>query len=157
MTNDQLTITLDEQLVHLKELQKTTEDPKAIKSMQRVMDVLVEIKQHGLTIPQEQDLINIVQDRLQKVAEGKKISSSMNTAYKKITEYAQKELKLTTKKYYTGVYMVLGMPIGLVFGMMIFGTGSMAIGMLLGMTIGIAIGNARDKKAEKEGRQLMTK
>ena len=47
-----------------------------------------------------------------------------------------------------------GLPIGVVFGLLMKNMGLMAIGLPIGLGVGAAVGSSMDKKALQEGRQI---
>ena len=71
----------------------------------------------------------------------------------------EKELKLVPKNHYRNVWLALGIaafgvPLGVLFGIILDNMGFMGIGLPIGIPIGLAIGTLLDKKAADEGRQL---
>jgi hypothetical protein len=71
----------------------------------------------------------------------------------------EKELKLIPKNHYRNLWLPVGMaafglPIGVVFGLLMDNIALLSIGLPIGLAIGVAFGISLDKKAEKEGRQL---
>lgn len=84
-----------------------------------------------------------------------KISKLKNS----LAQTLNKEHGLTTKGYYQGLWMVLGMsifgmPFGTVFGLSLNNFGLFGVGLPIGMVIGMAIGAQKDKKAEAAGTVL---
>jgi F0F1-type ATP synthase assembly protein I len=73
--------------------------------------------------------------------------------------YIEKKHKIFPQKYYQNLWLandmtIIGLPLGLIFGMLIDNIAFLAVGIPLGMSIGIAIGINLDNKAQKEGRQM---
>lgn len=71
----------------------------------------------------------------------------------------EKELKIVPQKYYTKLWLALGMsvfgiPLGVAFGMSIGNLGLIPASLPMGMGIGAMVGAGMDKKALQEGRQL---
>lgn len=71
----------------------------------------------------------------------------------------EKEHKLVPKNYYRNIWLLVGMaafglPIGVVFGLLMDNISLLSIGLPIGLAIGVGLGISLDKKAEKEGRQL---
>lgn len=67
--------------------------------------------------------------------------------------------KLVPKNYYRNLWLAVGMaafglPLGVVFGLLVGNIGLMAIGLPIGMAIGVGFGTLMDKKALEEGRQI---
>jgi len=76
-----------------------------------------------------------------------------------LTQTLMKDHGLTTKGYYQGLWMVLGMsvfgmPFGTILGLSLNNFGLFGIGLPIGMVIGMAIGAQKDKKAKEEGKVL---
>lgn len=121
--------------------------------------LLTELKKRELsddiiiTINDEIDQVNFISDSK------KELSKQLKKTQSKVVELIEKELKLVTKNHYKYTWLPLGMavfgiPIGVLLGTSIGNMGLLGIGLPIGMTIGIAVGSAKDKKANKEGRQL---
>lgn len=76
-----------------------------------------------------------------------------------IVKFLEKKHKIVPKKYYTKLWMILGMsafglPMGVAFGVIMKNMGLLGIGLPIGMRVGVGFGTYLDKKALKEGRQL---
>ena len=76
-----------------------------------------------------------------------------------LAQTINKEHGLTTKGYYQGLWMVLGMsifgiPFGTIFGLSLNNFGLFGVGLPIGMVIGMALGAQKDKKAEAAGTVL---
>lgn len=89
----------------------------------------------------------------------KELSKQIAKAQNGILRLIGKELKVVPKNYYRNLWMALGMsafglPIGLVFGLMIGNIAFLGIGLPIGLVIGLALGTALDKKAFESGKQL---
>lgn len=85
----------------------------------------------------------------------KLLKSSKRTIIKTL----EKKLKIVPKNYYRNLWMALGMsafgiPLGLVFSMIISNMAFLGIGLPIGMVIGMAVGSEMDKKASQDNRQL---
>ncbi|WP_242917322.1 hypothetical protein [Pontibacter liquoris] len=77
----------------------------------------------------------------------------------KVIRLVEKQLKIVPMKYYSKLWLALGMatfglPIGVAFGLSIGNMAMLAVGLPVGMAIGAAVGAGMDKKAFEEGRQL---
>lgn len=76
-----------------------------------------------------------------------------------LSQTLNKEFGLTTKGYYQGLWMVLGMsifgmPFGTILGFSLDNFGLFGVGLPIGMVIGMAFGSQKDKKAEAAGTVL---
>ena len=76
-----------------------------------------------------------------------------------ILSQVEKELKLVPKNHYRNIWLALGIaafgvPLGVLFGIILDNMGFIGIGLPIGIPIGLAIGTLLDKKAADEGRQL---
>lgn len=113
-----------------------------------------ELKDEVVSAINEQvELINAIPEA------GKDLKKQLSKSKSKITGLVEKEHKLVPKGYYRMKWMALGMtifglPIGLMFSMLIDNFAYLAIGLPIGMPIGMAVGGGMDQKAAQEGRQL---
>ena len=83
---------------------------------------------------------------------------------KSIVKHLQKEHKLVTEGYYSGMWGGIGTAIGVALGTAMgstaigialgAGTDNVGIGIPIGIGIGIAVGRYLDNKAKKEGRVI---
>ena len=89
----------------------------------------------------------------------KKFSKYLHSQQKEILKQVEKRHKWVPKNYYRNLWTALGMsvfgiPMGVVFGIMVDNMAYLGIGLPLGLAIGAAVGSNMDKKAKEEGRQL---
>ena len=104
--------------------------------------------------------INTQIDALNSISDSRKIlKKQLCNKQAEIIKRIEKELKLVPKNHYRTTWMVLGMatfgiPLGVVFGVVLDNMGLLGIGIPIGMVIGMAMGSKMDKKAQEEGRQL---
>lgn len=71
----------------------------------------------------------------------------------------EKELQLVPKNHYRNLWLTLGMaafgiPLGVVFGLLMDNMSMLSIGLPIGLAFGVALGVFLDQKASKEGKQL---
>lgn len=76
-----------------------------------------------------------------------------------ILRVLEKEMNVVPKNEYRLRWLALGMsvfgvPMGVVFGLILENMAFLGIGLPIGLTLGIAIGNSMDQRAAQEGRQL---
>jgi hypothetical protein len=100
----------------------------------------------------QQDMVTLVQDvsnltQLPNKEARKQYFKSMNS----ITGHLQRQHKLVTEGYYTGICMAIGSGIGVAIGA---GTDNVGSGIPIGVGLGVAVGAFLDYKARKEGRIL---
>jgi len=100
----------------------------------------------------QQDMETLIQDvgnirQLPSKESRKQYFKSINS----IIGHLQRQHKLVTEGYYTGICMAMGSGIGVAIGAATDNVGS---GIPIGVAIGVAIGAALDAKARKEGRIL---
>ena len=100
-----------------------------------------------------QNLVNSISDSDSKL--GKKVKKIQTN----ILKLLEKELKLVAKNHYRNMWLAVGMsafgvPLGVVFGLIMDNMALLALGLPIGMVIGIAYGTTLDKKAQENGNQL---
>lgn len=89
----------------------------------------------------------------------KEFLEKMEKAKQRIFTKLEKEHKIVPKHYYRNFWLTLGMPtigipLGVVFGILIGNIAMLAVGLPVGIAIGMAYGTHLDEKAKAEGRQL---
>lgn len=88
-----------------------------------------------------------------------KLGKKVKLVQTNILKLLEKELKIVTKNHYRNMWLAVGMsafgiPLGVVFGLLMDNMGLLAIGIPIGMVIGIAYGTKLDKKAQENENQL---
>lgn len=83
----------------------------------------------------------------------------LDAIQKRLLKKLEKDLQLVPRNHFRNTWLSLGMatfglPIGVVFGILLKNMTFLGIGLPIGMGIGVAVGSALDQKAKKEGRQL---
>lgn len=86
-------------------------------------------------------------------------TKKLGEVQKDFLQKLEKEHQLVPKNHYRNLWVPLGMaafglPLGVVFGLLMDNISLLAIGLPIGLAIGVTFGISLDKKAEKEGRQL---
>ncbi|WP_234028562.1 hypothetical protein [Lentibacillus sp. Marseille-P4043] len=66
----------------------------------------------------------------------------------------QKKHKLVEEGYYLGIFMSLGLSLGVVFGLTVLDIGLLGLPIGVGMCIGLAIGSGMDADAKKRGKTI---
>lgn len=83
----------------------------------------------------------------------------LDAIQKRLLKKLEKDFQLVPRNHFRNTWLSLGMatfglPIGVVFGILLKNMAFLGIGLPIGMGIGVAVGSALDQKAKKEGRQL---
>lgn len=132
---------------------------KLANQYQQLGALLIEI--NGKDLPKDTtDFIDKEIELINAIADDDKIfSKTIKASQKKIVQLLEKKHKIVPKKYYTALWMVLGMsafgiPMGVAFGLSMGNIGLLGIGLPIGMGVGVGVGSYLDKKALNEGRQL---
>jgi hypothetical protein len=121
--------------------------------------LLVELKKQELT----DAIVNSINRDISQInslkGSGKELNKIIKTKQDEILNLLEKELKIVPKKHYRKLWLVLGMavigvPLGVVFGVILENMAFLSIGLPLGMAIGITVGARMDKKALEDGRQI---
>lgn len=102
-----------------------------------------------------QEISEINTSELKNSSFQKLLKNKQNSIIKKL----EADHKIVPKNYYRNLWLAVGMaafglPLGVVFGLMMGNIGLMAIGLPIGLAIGIGLGTSMDKKALEEGRQI---
>lgn len=134
---------------------KSTADVKLTKSCVSLSNLLLAIEEKEVEFSELTEEIN----RLERLLSGDTKANQLRALYTDITKIMLKEYKYVTPRYYTSLWMVLGMtifgvPFGVIFGAALDNMAFLSIGMPIGMPIGMAIGAGKDKQAENEGKVL---
>lgn len=87
------------------------------------------------------------------------LTKAINKTYSGILKLVRIELGLVPRHYYQNIWMALGLsvfgvPLGILYSTVTDNPGLFTIGIAMGLPIGLAIGIEKDKKAEKENKQL---
>ncbi len=88
-----------------------------------------------------------------------KLVKELRKSRNEILSMLQKQLHLVPRNYYQRMWMALGitafgLPMGVVFGVILDNLACMALALPMGLLFGIMIGSSMDKKALLSGRQL---
>lgn len=87
------------------------------------------------------------------------ISRALKRVQTEILALVEKRLKMVAKNHHRNIWMstglaTFGLPIGVIYGILIHNMAMLGLGLPIGLLIGMAVGSSMDKKALKEGRQL---
>lgn len=88
-----------------------------------------------------------------------KLRKKIKNTEVEILKIVGKELQLFTKNHHRNIWFPLGLaafgiPLGVALGTSTGNMGLLGVGLPIGFSLGLTIGTAKDKKVEKEGRQL---
>lgn len=120
---------------------------------------LIELRKH--TLPE--NLISTINQEIEQLnntyAKGESKHKFLNASLQRIVKKVEKEARLVPEKYYTKLWLAIGMaafgiPLGVIFGMSLKNMAFIGIGLPIGLGIGVAVGAQLDKKAKEENRQL---
>ncbi len=133
-------------------------DLSAKKELRHLQLLIDAIDRKTVPAAQEATITEMVQRINQFEGPVPQLGGLAKQTHKQILELLEKDLKIVPQKHYTKKWMVMGMALGLPFGV-VYATAldNMAfsgIGLPIGMGVGIAIGASMDKKVVAEDRQL---
>ena len=88
-----------------------------------------------------------------------KLVKELRKSRNEILSMLQKELQVVPRNYYQRMWMVIGvtafgLPMGVVFGVILDNLACMALALPMGLLFGIMVGSNMDKKALLSGKQL---
>ena len=108
-------------------------------------------------------VMNVEIDRLNTLPDNHtRLFVAIKAVKRKLLKYALEDLELVPKNYYRNMWLAIGMsgmgvPMGVLFSVMLDDFSYISIGLSTGLAIGIGIGTYLDKKAVEENRQLELK
>jgi len=146
-------------IIELKEREGISENVKLARIYTQFQELLKELRKRELP----EKIIDVVNQKIEGlnsiILTGNELGKLVKQKQTEIIKLLEKELKIVPKNHYRNLWLVLGMsvfglPIGVVYGVILNNMGMLAIGLPIGMAIGIGLGAVLDKKAVKEGRQL---
>lgn len=146
-------------IVVLKKREELSEFPKLIEIYTQFNEFINELNNRDFTDSTISFINREIEELNSETTNGNSFKKLIIKKQTRITKLIEKEYKIVPKNYYRNLWIVLGMaafgiPLGVVFGIIMGNMGLLAIGLPIGMAIGFAVGAEMDKKAFKEGRQL---
>lgn len=108
-------------------------------------------------------VMNVEIDRLNTLPDNhSRLFVAIKAVKRKLLKSALEDLELVPKNYYRNMWLAIGMsgmgvPMGVLFSVMLDNFSYISIGLSTGLAIGIGIGTYLDKKAVEENRQLELK
>jgi len=137
----------------------TGSNPKLNELYSQFQEILEKLKHQKLPSEAVQYINNIVEQINSTMLQDKALLKLLKDKQNIIIKYLEKEHKIVPKNYYKKLWLAVGMtafglPIGVVFGLLMKNMGLMAIGLPIGLGFGAAAGSSMDKKALQEGRQI---
>lgn len=109
------------------------------------------------------EYINWINDCINEINETpndkKELKAIINEKQYEILHLLEKDLKIVSKRHYQNAWMLggmvfIGIPCGILAGYLLKNIELSILGIPFGYSIGLVVGIIKDKKAEKEGRQL---
>lgn len=146
-------------IIELKERNKISENIKAVQACNQLDELLTELRKKQIPANIAQSINEDIEALNSATISDTDFGKLVKQKQSKIIKLVEKELKIVPQKYYTKLWLALGMsvfgiPLGVAFGISIGNLGLLAIGLPIGMGIGALAGSGMDKKAFEEGRQL---
>lgn len=135
------------------------QNKKTIQRYTQFISLLALIRQRQLS----NDYIDWINDCIQEINatpdDEKAFKSILLEKQYEILKLLEKDLKIVTKRHYQNTWMLIGMvfigiPLGIFAGYTLKNIELSILGIPLGYAIGMLIGIFKDKKVEKENRQL---
>jgi len=133
--------------------------PKLNELYSQFQEILEKLNDKKLPSEAVQYINNIVEQSNSTTLQDTALLKFLKDKQNLIIKYLEKEHKIVPKSYYKKLWLAVGMtafglPIGVVFGLLMKNMGLMAIGLPIGLGVGAAVGSSMDKKALQEGRQI---
>ncbi|WP_348822910.1 hypothetical protein [Flavobacterium aestuarii] len=146
-------------IIELKERNEISENIKAGQACNQLDELLTELRKKQIPANIAQSINEDIEALNSATINDTDFGKLVKQKQSKIIKLVEKELKIVPQKYYTKLWLALGMsvfgiPLGVSFGISIGNLGLLAIGLPIGMGIGALAGSGMDKKAFEEGRQL---
>ena len=146
-------------IIELKVKKNISEDIKLSQIYDQFNTLLKELRKRKLPDSTVQSINKDVEELNTTILTGTDLRKLIKTKQTAIVRLIEKELKLVPKNYYRTLWLALGMtafgiPLGVLFGVLIKIPGLFALGIPFGLAIGVTVGTTMDKKAFNENRQL---
>jgi hypothetical protein len=145
-------------IIELKEREDVSEN-KLGESYAQFQELLKELRKKELP----QTIIESINQGIEEINStsltDKNLRKLVEKKQMKILKLLESELKIVSKNHYRNYWLAVGMcvfgiPIGLIYGIVMDNLALLGIGLPVGMAVGVGLGFRMDKKASEEGRQL---
>ena len=146
-------------IIEPKERNDISGDTKLSRIYTQFQNLIKELKERELPDKIIETVNKDIEDLNATSLVGKEFKKLIWQKMRKILNLLDKELKIVRKNHYLSIWLSLGMsvfglPIGVIYGLIMGNIGLLGTGFGFGMIIGMLLGTGLDKKALKEGRQL---
>jgi hypothetical protein len=150
-------MTLQDALHHFKNLESETTDTSEIQVYQKFIQLLTRLENRGFS-DIEVEAIEQKLDTLDLKSTSLKSKKHFRSALRQFQNYLKDTYSLTSKRYYTNMWLGLGASFGVAFGA-VFLSGlerslGISFGISLGMVIGLIIGRNLDAQARAAGKVI---
>lgn len=137
----------------------TFDSPRKVKTWDKLRQLIEELGTMKLKPAVQEEMVRSVQELNVYQGSDAKLISLARKKINGILRLLEKEMNVVPKNEYRLRWLALGMsvfgvPMGVVFGLILENMAFLGIGLPIGLTLGIAIGNSMDHRAAQEGRQL---
>lgn len=142
-------------IIKLKEIENSSESP----IYGQLGALLQELEKKTLSDEVVRSINQDIERLNTTTANGSSLRKLVKQIQTNIVKLVEKQHKIVPKNYYRNIWLAIGMsaigiPLGMLYGLLMGNMGLLAIGLPIGLGIGVAIGSNMDKKAADEGRQL---
>lgn len=142
-------------IIKLKEIENSSENP----IYAQLGALLHELEKKTLSDEVVRSINQDIEELNATTVNGPSLKKLAKQKQTNIVKLVEKQHKIVPKNYYRNIWLAVGMsaigiPIGMLYGLLMGNMALLAIGLPIGLGIGVAVGTNMDKKAATEGRQL---
>lgn len=142
-------------IIKLKEIENSSETP----IYAQLGALLQELEKKTLSDEVVQSINREIEELNSGTLNGPSLEKFAKQKQTNIVKLVEKHHKIVPKNYYRNLWLAIGMsaigiPLGMLYGLLMGNMALFAIGLPIGLGIGVTIGSNMDKKAATEGRQL---
>jgi hypothetical protein len=150
-------MTLQETITFFESLTTETTKKSENKVYEKFVYILTELKNREFSKDEIQSIEKEL-DSLHLASNPENRKKYFRKALSKFEKYLKDTFSLTSKDYYTNLYMGLGLSFGLMFGVAILSNLERSLGISLGlvggMLVGLILGRNKDAEAKAAGKML---
>jgi len=150
-------MTLQETITFFESLTTETTKKSENKVYEKFVYILTELKNREFSKDEIQSIEKEL-DSLHLASNPENRKKYFKKALSKFEKYLKDTFSLTSKDYYTNLYMGLGLSFGLMFGVAILSNLERSLGISLGlvggMLVGLILGRNKDAEAKAAGKML---